>query len=195
MNHSNDSHDDQLPAFLRSNDHPNRKYDAATLWPVILTNIACGDSLTAALKKLDPSPGYWWAKDWLHRDPELNRRYQQAIEDRADRLAEELIELADTEMPEEIALAGGPAMSAWVQQLRVRVDVRKWAASKLKPKTYGDRLDLAVTSTQISITAALEEAQKRVIESKAIEIEEGEYQDMPPDNLLEQDGQSATLEK
>jgi len=135
------------------------RYDPKVLWPVILNNIANGDSLTAALRKLNPSPSYWWAKDCLRYSPELKIQYQQAVEDRADRLAEELIELADTPIPEGL---DGPAASAWVQQLRVRIDVRKWAASKLKPRTYGDRVDVSVTTTQISVTAALAEAQQRV---------------------------------
>jgi hypothetical protein len=83
------------------------------------------------------------------------------VEDRADRLAEELVELADQPIPTGL---DGPGMSAWVQKLRVQVDVRKWAASKLKPKAYGERLDVTVAPTQISITAALEEANRRVLD-------------------------------
>jgi hypothetical protein len=93
----------------------------------------------------------------------LEAAYQQAVGDRADRLAEELMELADTPMPKGL---DGPSKSAWVQQMRLRVDVRKWAASKLKPKTYGDRLDLSVTQEPISITNALRAAEQRVIDHK-----------------------------
>jgi len=52
--------------------------------------------------------------------------------------------------------------SAWVQHLRVKIDVLKWTASKLKPRTWGDRLDVSVTHEQISIIQVLEEASKRV---------------------------------
>jgi len=137
------------------------KYDPQALWPVILGDIANGASLSAAIQRLDPAPSYWWAKDWLRRDPELKALYIEAAEDRADRLAEELIELADQPIPTGL---DGPGMSAWVQKLRVQVDVRKWAASKLKPKAYGERLDVTVAPTQISITAALEEANRRVLD-------------------------------
>jgi hypothetical protein len=143
------------------------KYDPQALWPVILGDIANGASLSAAIQRLDPAPSYWWAKDWLRRDPELKARYIEAVEDRADRLAEELIELADQPIPTGL---DGPGMSAWVQKLRVQVDVRKWAASKLKPKAYGERLDVTVAPAQISITAALEEANRRVLD--CIEMEE-----------------------
>jgi hypothetical protein len=138
-------------------------FDPAVLWPVILEDIAGGASLTAALKRLKPSPSYWWAKDALRRDPELRARYQEAVEDRADRLAEELLELADSAIPEDL---DGPARSAFVQQLRLRVDARKWAAAKLRPRTYGDRVDVSVQETRISIHAAIAEAEARVVSGK-----------------------------
>jgi hypothetical protein len=136
------------------------------IWPVLLADIAEGASLTAALQRLRPSPSYWWAKDQLRRNPELRARYAEACEDRADRLAEQLLELADTPIPEGL---DGPGKSAWVQQLRLKVDARKWIACKLKPRQYGDRIDLEVRHTSISITAALAEAERRVIEARTAE--------------------------
>ena len=136
------------------------KYEPQTIWPILLEDIANGSSLSGALRRLDPAPSYWWAKDCLRRNTDLRSRYQEAVTDRADRLAEELLELADTPMPKGL---DGPSASAWVQQLRVRIDVRKWAASKLAPRVYGERIDVSVTETRISITAALAEAEARVI--------------------------------
>jgi hypothetical protein len=138
-------------------------YDPKTVWPQVLEAIANGDSLTTALKCASPSPSYAWAKLQLRNNHELKAAYQQAVEDRADRLAEELMELADAPMPEGL---DGPGRSAWVQQTRLRVDVRKWAASKLKPKTYGERLDLSVTQEPISIIGALKAAEQRVLDDR-----------------------------
>ena len=135
-------------------------FDAESIWPKLLQDIAGGASLTAALQRLRPSPSYWWAKDQLRRNPELRARYAEACEDRADRLAEELLELADTPIPEGL---DGPGKSAWVQQLRVKIDARKWIACKLKPRQYGDRLDLEVKHTSISVTAALAAADGRLL--------------------------------
>ena len=45
----------------------------------------------------------------------------------------------------------------------MQVDARKWVASKLKPKTYGDRIDVAVTDNRISVMDALKEAKQRVL--------------------------------
>jgi len=141
-------------------------FDVESIWPKLLQDIAGGASLTAALQRLQPSPSYWWAKDQLRRNPELRARYTEACEDRADRLAEQLLELSDTPIPEGL---DGPGKSAWVQQLRLKVDTRKWIACKLKPRQYGDRIDLEVRHTSISITAALAEAERRVVDGRIVE--------------------------
>lgn len=137
--------------------YPNAR---EAVWPAILDAIANGQSLSSILRR-EGMPSYSWAKLQLRSDPELRKQYDQALEDRGDRLAEELIELAFTKLPDDL---DGRAQSAWVQHLRVKIDVLKWTASKLRPKVYGERIDVSVTNTQISITSALEMAEKRVID-------------------------------
>jgi hypothetical protein len=85
--------------------------------------------------------------------------YERALQHRADRLAEEILELADEDPPEGLE---GASLNAWVQNKRLRVDTRKWIASKLKPKTYGDRIDVSVVDQRISVIDAINEAQARV---------------------------------
>ena len=143
------------------------KYEPDAVWPVILDSIASGQSLSSILRQHN-WPSYAWAKEQLRSDPVLRRRYNEAVEDRADWLAEELIDLADSPMPPGL---DGPSASAWVQQLRVRVDVRKWAASKLRPRAYGERLEVAVQPAGISILEALEAAHRRVREGRGIDGE------------------------
>jgi len=58
------------------------------------------------------------------QDAELQR------EERADRLFEELFEIADKPCTNQVE----------VQQQRNRLDTRKWALSKLAPRKYGDRV-------------------------------------------------------
>ena len=97
----------------------SRGYDS--VWPIILDVIADGSSLKSALRLLSPAPSYFWAKKQLCKDPELRTAYREAQQDRADRLAEQLIELADTPMPDGL---DGPSKPALVQKLRVQIDVR-----------------------------------------------------------------------
>ena len=145
------------------------RHDAIQIWSQLLRLISAGSSLPAALQQLpDPQPSLTWCRDQLRADSALRARYQEAIEDRADYLADELVALADTLPPADLPPA---AMSAWVTQLKLRVWARTWVASKLRPRAYGEKIEIA-TEHRISITAALEEAQARVIDLECREVHE-----------------------
>jgi hypothetical protein len=75
-------------------------------------------------------------------------------------MADDLVALAETPPPDHL---DGPGRHAWVAQLKVIIAARQWTASKLKPKVYGDRLDVDVGQKQISITGALEAARTRML--------------------------------
>lgn len=133
------------------------KYNPEEIWPQILERIANGESLASALRQ-PGMPSYALAKLHLRSNESLREAYHQAIEDRAALLAEELIELADTPIPDGLDPA---SRSAWVQHLRVKLDTRKWIASRVYRQLYGDKVDVTVTPS-IDLTVALEAAQKRV---------------------------------
>ena len=136
-------------------------YDPAVIWPQVLEFIASGDALSTAIKRLGPdAPSYVWAKTQLRTNPTLQAAYREAIEDRADTLADDIITLADTPPPPGL---DGPGLHAWVAQLKLRVHAREWTASKLRPKVYGASVDVSVQTTSISIVAALAEAERRVL--------------------------------
>lgn len=136
-----------------------QKYDPATIWPEILERIANGESLASALRK-PGMPSYALAKIHLRSDPALREAYEQAVQDRGAFLAEELIELADEPIPDDLDPA---SRSAWVQNKRVRLDTRKWIASRVYRQVYGDRVDVSVSHNQISIADALDAANNRVM--------------------------------
>lgn len=136
-------------------------YNPEGIWPMILEHIANGDALSSAIKRLGPdAPSYVWAKTQLRTNHDLQAAYRAAIEDRADTLADDIITLADTPPPPGL---DGPGLHAWVAQLKLRVHAREWTASKLRPKVYGASVDVTVQATSISITAALAEAERRVL--------------------------------
>ena len=136
-------------------------YNPAVIWPKILAHIAGGEALSNALKRLGPdAPSYIWCKTQLRTNPALQAAYREAIEDRADALADDIITLADTPPPPGL---DGPGLHAWVAQLKLRVHSREWVASKLRPRVYGASVDVTVQATSISITAALAEAERRVL--------------------------------
>ncbi|MBK7001039.1 MAG: terminase small subunit protein [Rhodoferax sp.] len=112
----------------------------------ICTRIMQGRSLRKATAELgiDESVVY----DWLKRHQSFTKQYACAREWQADVLAEEIVSIAD-ELVIEARYQGEDikldVSSTAVQRNRLRVDARKWYASKLAPKKYGDKLDATVT--------------------------------------------------
>ena len=140
---------------------PAEHHDMSAIWGQLLPLIAGGLSLPAARRLLpEPQPSLWWLKMQTRRDPELGRQYRAAQELRADALADEIAAIADEPIPE--GLHGADA-GAWVQFQRLRVDSKKWLASKFYPRQFGERVEVEVTQ-QISITEALEQARGRVLD-------------------------------
>jgi hypothetical protein len=85
---------------------------------------------------------------WLRTNEEFCHQYEAAKAESADFLAEEIIEISDDGtndwMERERSDGSTYEMvnSEHIQRSRLRVDARKWIASKLKPKKYGDKTEL-----------------------------------------------------
>jgi hypothetical protein len=90
---------------------------------------------------------------WLERHAEFSERYVRARDMQADALADEILDIADdsrNDWVERMNKDGTPsgqyvADSEVINRARLRVDSRKWIASKLKPKKYGERLEIEST--------------------------------------------------
>ena len=136
-------------------------YDWPKLWPEILREIGNGASLIKAINK-PGYPTYDSVQKYMRAHPDIKRLYEEAVEIRADHLAESLIDISDETPPEGL---DGPQLSAWINQMKIRIDTRKWTAAKLRPKQWGERMDVNVTQTKISITTALKEAEARLIDN------------------------------
>lgn len=72
---------------------------------------------------------------WLIDHQEFLDKYEVAREIQADVYADEMENIAIEEKD--------------VQRARLRIDTRKWIASKLKPKRYGDKLDMTTQGEKI----------------------------------------------
>ncbi|QZN94120.1 DNA packaging protein [Symbiopectobacterium purcellii] len=67
---------------------------------------------------------------WLSKHEEFSVQYARAREIQAEVLAEDAMNIADAAVED----------SAAVAKARLQVDARKWYASKVAPKKYGDRI-------------------------------------------------------
>lgn len=88
---------------------------------------------------------------WLKEDKDgFLAQYAIAKEEQADYLIEEMIDIADDGSNDFMTITkGGQDYEVENKEVtsrsRLRVDTRKWIASKLKPKKYGDKIQQEVT--------------------------------------------------
>jgi hypothetical protein len=92
---------------------------------------------------------------WLESNDSFRQQYTQARVEQADYYAEMII---DESFGAHDAAIG-----------RLRMDALKWAASKIAPKKYGDKIELESNSTQ-NLTLAFSVPQRKA--SEVIELED-----------------------
>lgn len=103
--------------------------------------IAEGKSLVSICKRPD-MPGYSTVMRWAEEREDFREAYQQAKQDQADFLAEEMLTIADdASLDIGFTEDGKPFVNGEnIQRSKLRVAARQWYASKLRPKKYGDRI-------------------------------------------------------
>lgn len=90
--------------------------------------------------QMDKYPALKVVYSWLRANPEFSNNYTRAKQEQADTFADKIADVAfDT-------LAGKYEPN----NARVAIDALKWTASKLKPKTYGDKLDMTSDGKPVS---------------------------------------------
>lgn len=104
----------------------------------ICGRLAAGESLYSICKSAH-MPEIVTVYRWMVKDEDFRQQYVRAREDQAETHADQMQEIADEAPPLD---ANGRTDSGWVQWQRNRIDTRKWIAAKLKPKKYGDKVDV-----------------------------------------------------
>lgn len=84
----------------------------------------------------------------LIKDNERLNKYARATELRAEKMADEMLEIADNF--EHDMIIPGVVDHAVVNRDRLRVDSRKWLLAKLHPKKYGDKIDMTSNNESIN---------------------------------------------
>lgn len=130
--------------------------------------IAEGKAL-ATICKSENMPSIRTVYYWLKQKPEFLQLYTRAKEDSADALTDESLEIADNIVGNPVLIDGVPMQldgkvltvvdAASINHARLRIETRKWYASKLKPKKYGDKIDHEVTG---SVTLVLSNNDERI---------------------------------
>lgn len=115
----------------------------------ICERLAKGESLRSitGADRDDFMPSETTVRRWLAGNEDWNeqfrRQYAHAREAQADHYAEEIIDIADGVdqwRPTDADMASAVVRDP--QRDRLRIDARKWVASKLAPKKYGEKVAL-----------------------------------------------------
>ena len=140
--------------------HSTRKRGRPSSYSKKIANLICqrlasGESLVkiCASKGMPSVPTVmsWLWKESKFQEDFLNN-YTRAREQQAEILADQIISIADDDSADVIFVEGkdGSGKTAFprlnkefVQRSHLRVESRKWVASKLLPKKYGDKLALS----------------------------------------------------
>ncbi len=98
--------------------------------------------------------------NWMRTKPGFLEQYARAKQESADAMADEILDISDdgTNDWEEREIAGGRTIIALnseaVQRSKLRVDTRKWLMAKMKPKKYGEQLDVTSGGEKIAVLPA-----------------------------------------
>ena len=107
---------------------------------------------------------------WGSTYPDFFLKLQLARQRCADLLIAEAMEIADDSKGDIKTDEKGRTVIDWenVNRSKLRVETRKWYASKLAPKRYGDKLELsgeiALNTAELSITGRIERMRELVTE-------------------------------
>ena len=119
----------------------------------IMSQLETGKSLVQVCKQ-EHMPDRDTVSRWMRDEPGFAARYAHARAMQADTLFAEMASIED-----KVTVGSMDSHAA-----RVVLDSMRWRASKLAPKVYGDRLDVNVSDTRISISGALAAAQARLVD-------------------------------
>lgn len=123
----------------------------------ICERLAEGESLRQILRD-EGMPSISMLFRWLNDRKSFRDQYEHARDIQADVMADEITDIADDgsndwmERETEKGRVSRVVDHEHVQRSRLRVDTRKWIASKLKPKKYGDKLEIDNKSSLDDLT-------------------------------------------
>lgn len=106
----------------------------------ICERLSDGESLRKICED-DEMPARSTVRTWLVQNAEFQAQYAHAREQQADVYAERIVDEAETATDASLG--------------RLKMDALKWAASKLAPKRYGDKLALGQADDLGALTVVI----------------------------------------
>lgn len=135
---------------------------------LICERLACGESMRSVCRD-DDMPAISSVFKWMREHPEFSEQYTKAKEESADALFDDMLDIADNQAMAPLFDSNGQpvlgddgkqlmaATNTSINHARLRVDVRKFHASKLKPKKYGEKQEVEAGDNLANAFASLAE--------------------------------------
>lgn len=122
------------------------------LGDVICAEIIDGKSLRS-ICKMEGMPAKRTVMYWLRKYPQFKSMYDLACIERSEAYAEEIVDIADDGSNDwmEVETKSGNVITVvdheHIQRSKLRVEARKWICSKMKPRKYGEKIELEHTGS------------------------------------------------
>lgn len=126
----------------------------------ICAELSLGSSIRTVCKP-DDMPAVKTIFNWFRTQPEFLQQYTRAKQESADAMAEDILDIADDGSNDWMIAHRKDESEAWqlngehIQRSRLRIDTRKFLMAKMKPKVYGEKLDVTSDGEKINPYANL----------------------------------------
>lgn len=118
--------------------------DRVRILDTICDRLANGEAVRTVLKEKN-MPDSKTFYDWIDKDEDKLQQYARACARRADAIFEDAMQIADTPQDGVITKMDKDGeiettTADMIAHRRLQVETRRWAAGKLNPKKYGDKV-------------------------------------------------------
>lgn len=119
----------------------------------VCENIAKGYSMRTVCA-LEGMPSLTTVFKWLRTYKEFAEQYAYATQERTEAMSEDILDIADDGSNDLMLIQKGSQVyevenKEVTNRSRLRVDTRKWLMSKMKPKKYGEKVDVTSDGKEI----------------------------------------------
>ena len=120
-----------------------RPLSKETIKKEVINRISNGESLLNICRD-DKMPCRDTIFEWLSRDKEFSDKYDRAREIRADRIFDEILEIADDSSDDYVKGDDGEVVlnREAIERAKLKIDARKWILAKMVPKKYSEKMEL-----------------------------------------------------
>lgn len=100
-------------------------------------------SNSKSVKKLCDQNPHWPTQkiiwEWIRKYPDFRNKYTRAKQEQVETYVDEILDISDNCNHDTVINSNGEVVAnyEYMARSRLRIDTRKWLASKLVPKLYG----------------------------------------------------------